>query len=499
MTARTYRFGDASRPGLLLGLGPRQAVPVVAGLLWFAASLQTPAGIPGGLLGVAVGCGIAFGRWRRVPLAEVLAPAAKLWAARRTGRQRWVRTSLLATIPEDRDGHEDLPLVLKGIELLDMPPPTAGAWRRSIAIVHDRRTGWLTAVVRVRGRGFPLASGREQDVMLAGWGHALSPFAREQSPVVRVTWQDWAHPEQAEDHRAFLDSVDIAARADVPETSDYLDLLDAQAPATVAHDVLVAVTVDQRLVRSRRSAGSRLATGVEALCGEVRLFESRLHAAGLVVDHPLTPPELSAAIRLRSDPGRAAQVTTLGRSLAAAAGRAAVEWGPMTLQPEWGHLRVDGALHRAYRVASWPALPVAADWLAPLLVEVTGTRTVCLVMSPVPMSRAARAADREVMAREADAEMKERKGFRINARERRRLADVSAREQELSEGHAEFRFVGLVDVCAPDLDKLEHTCAQVEQAAAQSLIDLRPLEARHDQGWVACLPLGRDVAGRGAV
>ncbi len=168
----------------------------------------------------------------------------------------------------------------------------------------------------------------------------------------------------------------------------------------------------------------------------------------------------------------------------------------MTVEADWGHVRVDGSIHRTYRVASWPQLPVPTDWLGPLLTDARATRTVTVVMEPVPMSRAARAADREVMAREADAELKERKGFRINARERKRLADVEARERELSEGHAEFRFVGLVDVSATDLDALDDASVAVEQAAGQSLVDLRPLEARHDLGWVACLPVGRNIATR---
>ena len=104
-----------------------------------------------------------------------------------------------------------------------------------------------------------------------------------------------------------------------------------------------------------------------------------------------------------------------------------------------------------------------------------------VVLEPVPMRKAALAADREVMSREADADMKTQKGFRVNARERKRLSDVEARERELSEGHAEFQFVGIVTVTAVD----------VEQAAAQSLLDLRPLDARHELGWLASLPLGR--------
>jgi hypothetical protein len=168
----------------------------------------------------------------------------------------------------------------------------------------------------------------------------------------------------------------------------------------------------------------------------------------------------------------------------------------MVVEAEWGNVRVDGAYHRPYRVAGWPQLPVGADWLGALLTGGSGARTVTVIMEPVPMGRAARAADREVMAREADADMKSQKGFRVNARERKRLADVEARERELSEGHAEFHFVGIVDVSAADLDTLDDRCADVEQAAAQSLLDLRPLAARHELGWVASLPVGRALTRR---
>jgi type IV secretory pathway VirB4 component len=163
----------------------------------------------------------------------------------------------------------------------------------------------------------------------------------------------------------------------------------------------------------------------------------------------------------------------------------------MATQAEWSHVRVDGAFHRTYRMANWPQLPVGSDWLNVLLTGTTAVRTVTVVLEPVPMGRAARAADREVMSREADADMKTQKGFRVNARERKRLADVEARERELSEGHAEFQFVGIVTVTAPDLDALDDACADVEQAAAQSFLDLRPLDARHDVAWLASLPLGR--------
>ncbi len=121
----------------------------------------------------------------------------------------------------------------------------------------------------------------------------------------------------------------------------------------------------------------------------------------------------------------------------------------MATEASWGHFAVDGSLHRCFRVASWPMLPVGADWLGPLIGTAGATRTVTVVMEPVPTSKAARLADREVMSREADADMKERRGFRVSAKDRKRMTDVMTRETELTEGHPEFRFVGLVDVDRP--------------------------------------------------
>jgi len=115
------------------------------------------------------------------------------------------------------------------------------------------------------------------------------------------------------------------------------------------------------------------------------------------------------------------------------------------------------------------------------------------VLEPVPLATAAQDANRQLTSIEADHEQKERHGFRLTARERRRQSDVETRERELAEGHPLFRHVGIVTVTAASLDELDDGCSRVEQAAAQSLLDLRPLAARQSEGWVASLPLGRSV------
>jgi hypothetical protein len=73
--ARTYRFGVAAAPGVLLGLPLRQAVPVIGGIVWLAACLQTPLSVPGGLVGLVIAVVVAFGRWRGAPIADTFVPA----------------------------------------------------------------------------------------------------------------------------------------------------------------------------------------------------------------------------------------------------------------------------------------------------------------------------------------------------------------------------------------------------------------------------------------
>ena len=479
-----YRFGDSTRAGVLLGLALRQSVPLVVGVLWLTLWLMAQVPLVG-MAGPVAGLVVAFGRWRRAPLFEVAAPGARLAWQRHRHRGVWVNAPLFGN---GTTGDGQLPAALAGLELLDIAATVPGSG--SMAVVHDRKAATVSLVVRVAGEGFPVASLGEQDGLVAGWGGALAPLARARCPVTRVTWQEWCHPVGVGAHRDYLASIRHDRDSDAAR--DYDQLLTAQAPATIAHEVLVTVTVDLRRVRPGRGR-PHLAAGIDVVVDEVRLLCSRLEAAGLQVHGVLDPAGLTAAVRVRSDPGRSRDVETLRCSLAAAVGKGALEWGPMAVEADWFHTRVDCSVHRSFRVAGWPLLPVTADWLGPLLAGDAATRTVTVVMEPVPITRAAMDANRQLTSIEADQEQKERHGFRLTARERRRHADVEAREQELATGHPEFRHVGFVTVTAADLDELDDACARVEQGAAQALLDLRPLAARQTDGWVASLPVGRSV------
>ena len=485
-TAVRYRFGGSARTGVLLGLGMRQSLPLVAGCVWLTLCLMAGAPLVG-FLGPVVGAVVSFGRWHRTALYDIAVPGVALVARRVRKRSVWRRCSLL-TGPTDTD----LPDALRGLRLLERDVD----WTTStvpVGIVHDHPVGTVSVVVPVTASGFAVSSAGEQDALIAGWASALGPFARAQCPVVRVVWQHWTHVAGMGEHRRFL--AGLTRNGPPVVVDDYDALIDGQSPLSIGHDVLVTLTVDLRRVRTHRR--DTLDAASTTLVEEARLFAGRLESAGARVGVPLSAVDVAHAVRARSDPARLARLDTLRRSLAAAVGKGTVEWGPMAVTGDWLAARVDGSWHRTFRVAVWPMLPVGADWLAPLLGVADATVLTTVVLEPVPLMQAAAQANRELTSLEADHAQKERHGFRLTARERRRQRDIEEREQELASGHPEFRHVGFVTVTAPTLDELDDTAALVEQAAAQSMLDLRPLTARQVEGWVCSLPLGRNIR-RGA-
>ena len=129
-----YRFGAASRTGVLLGLGMRQSAPLVAGCVWLTGWLMAQLPLVG-LAGPLIGLVVSFGRWRRTPLYEVAAPGVRLAVRRRSRRATWVRRSLTAAGP---GAGGDLPAPLRGLELCDVDVGWDGA-NRAAGVVRDRR------------------------------------------------------------------------------------------------------------------------------------------------------------------------------------------------------------------------------------------------------------------------------------------------------------------------------------------------------------------------
>jgi len=493
---RHYRFGPHDRTGWLLGLSATQCIAIGAGILLSGTLLN--AHLPAVLVPIPLlaSATFAFGQWNGRPLNQTV-PVAFGWAMVRATRDETWFADLGRRRAQTQAQAPQLPPTLDGLTITEARNAdwTGRGRTERAAVVHDKQGRTLSATLRVRGREFALCERAAQERHLQLWGDALAAFCTERSPIAQVRWTEWAAPAGLDESLAYLDEH-VAQTDSSAAVASYRDLLAQAGPISTEHEVLVTVTVDRRRLRQRRRGpADRTAAAEQVLLDEVQLLSSRLESAGLMVDLPLCPGELAEVLRVRLDPyGGTGRLRPGRRSLAQLAGFVGVEnAGPLAVRAAWDHVRIDRAVHAAYVVADWPRLEVPPDWMEPLVLHAGGVRTLAVHYEPVAPSRSQRHVDRETVKLASDEAQRTRSGFRIGAHHRRAQAEVLDREAELVAGYGEFEFVGFVIITASDLDELDRSCADYEQAAAQTGLELRRLDGRHDLALACGLPIGRGV------
>lgn len=482
-TERTYRLEPLDASGVFLGLGVVQCALLGGGIALGVATLTAGAPLPIAAAPIIAAAAVSFTRvgghatWEWVPLLT-----GWVWSRLRHGR-RWV-----APLPlwSSVDGPAPMPPCLDGLDIV------AVDWRSGapLGAVRDRHRHTLTAVIPVTGPQFVVEPRAEQERLLAGWGDLLGQYAVERGVVSHLSWSDLARPSGMGDHIAWLDSQERGTPNDTAAAS-YRELLDVGTASAINHEAVVTVTVARERLSRHRTARGRpddllrraLVTSVEALLRGLR-------SADLAASDPLDPAGLQRLIRSRIDPVGARPRPRKGRLVERLALVRASTAGPLALEVDWRHVRVDGAFHRTWWVGTWPRLAVPPAWLEPFLAGGGATRSMTVYFQPVSTYQSRRRIERDLVKLESDAVTKEEKGRRIDARHRRATQALLDREEELVAGYPEMGYAGLVTVSARTLDDLDEHSEIIEQLARENGMDLRVLDARQDLGWAAALPLG---------
>jgi len=116
-----------------------------------------------------------------------------------------------------------------------------------------------------------------------------------------------------------------------------------------------------------------------------------------------------------------------------------------------------------------------------------------MTMQVEPPLRAQREAEAALTADLADDDVRRRGGFITGFRRQREQENVVRRGEEIADGHASVRFSAYVTVTAATVEELEEACADVEQRAQQSQLQLHRLVGEQDVAWTYTLPLGRGL------
>lgn len=495
MTAQ-YEFGSAAEDRtLVMGLRASQAA-ILTGGLTVAVGLARAGGGSARSFGAAVLCIAVAASLALWPVGgqtlEEWIPIALQWTTTRLGRRRR-RFSALPLLGHDPAGEaaQAPPTSLAGTRILMVP--VEGASAREIGVAHDARAGTYTAVLSVRGRSFQLADTPDRQRRLASWGSLLAGLARASSPIHRIQWVERTAPEDSDAMGRYLAAARAVPR-DHPTLASYLELVDHAGPAAPAHESLVVVTVaTSRARRAIRQAGGGHDGAVQVLLRELHSLRRLLAAADLAVDGILTPRLLAGTLRTAFDPHARAALARRATAANDEGGTDPANAWPLTTETHWSSYRTTDVWHATYWIAQWPRSPVGADFLAPLMLGTTAMRTVSVTMEPVSPLRAHREVEHAVLKSQADEELRARAGFAATARRRRAQETAARREQELADGHADYRLSGHVTVTAGSPGDLEAACGEVEQAAQQSFLELRRLHGRQEEAFTWTLPLGRGL------
>lgn len=452
-----YRFGPRSTRGLLAGWRPGQLLAVALGATAGLGCLRTIGGAGGAVLALALtAAGVAAATWpvggRPIEswLPIILRYATQAAAPREEAPWR--------PFLRRRPGRS----LFSSLRVL----PAASREGGPFAVVEDRDAHTWSAALTVGGSGFALLDEAGKEQAVSAWSGVLAALAAEERRLSRLQWITRTLPPRE------YDLGDL--RGGGAEAEAYRDLLVEATPHLHERETLLVVTTE-----APRSGRRRERSAVEVVVRLEELLSSlgaRLASAGLLAGPPLDEAALSAAV---------------GRSFSLSFREKATSPWPLGTEVRWGCLRTDAAWHACYWVAEWPRGEVGPSVLLPLLLSGRARRAVSLTMAPVPALRAVRRAERERTEGAADAELRRRHGFALTARAHAEQELRLRREAEIAAGHASYLFSGYVTVTAPDEESLERDCAEVEQSAALSQLELRRLFGSQREGFSCTLPTGR--------
>lgn len=491
-----YRFPPLERRGLIAGVtGSQLAVAATgcAAALVVLRLLPNPVGT--GLAVSVVAATVVAACWNvagRSPGAW--APVAASWLRRRFSQPERSDAPVTGTTVAGSP-HAAPPFVLAGVRLSAAPQVPGSP---PMGVVRDIKAGTLGAMLAVRGTSFSLLDPTEKQRRLDAWGAVLAGLCRDGSPVHRVQWVERATPGDRDGLRRYLDQSARPGRDGGGARDSYAELISGAGPVGQAHASVVVLAIHLRKsARAARAFGRGQAAACGVLRRELRLLEGQLRQAELIVDRVLTVDEVVATFRSAFDPHLPPSSSGGGRDPSPMAdpgpGRDPSRGWPLANDEGWAAWRADGSWHATYWIAEWPRIEVGPDFLSPLLLASSGCRAASVVMAPIPPARAAREVEAARTADLADEQLRQKAGFLTTARRRREAEGVIQRESELADGHAEFRFSGYVTASAPTAQELEVACAEIEQAARQSNLDLRRLYGQQAEAFTWTLPLARGL------
>jgi hypothetical protein len=426
---------------------------------------------------LAVVLAVAVASWDGVPLAH--------YALRRL---RWVITArhgeigYRAGVLTEHPRAWDLPGVLASSRLVIVEDGAGGTY----GLVWDRRSGRMTATLRVAATSTWLANQADAAGWVANWGGWLASLGY--LPTVR--WVTVTVDSAPEPGSTLRDQVARLLDPSAPATARQImaQLVEVSPGAAAEVDTRVSVTFDPAASPARPR--DLLAATVEighTLTG----LEAGLGDCGVTVLGRASAAELAGAVRVAFDPAARGEVDRL---LGPGAAQVQIlSWGdagPVAATERWGDYQHDGGTSVSWAWREAPRQAVTATVLARLLTPGAFGKRVTLQYRPLTAGAAARVLEEQVNAAAFHEQWRRRTGREATARD---TADRARAQQAAAEeaAGAGVTLVALyVTTTVTDRADLPRAVADVEARAEAAKIRLRPMHGGQAAGFAITLPCG---------
>jgi hypothetical protein len=432
------------------------------------------------LMALAVPAAVVVGLLTVIPHrlhGTSLGGAVVVWARTHTGRRKgWADWDSGVFTRHPR--RNELPGVLAPI----VPLSTEDGLGQPYGLLWDRRTGRLTASVRVAPVGTVLADQDRSDLWIgsfAAWQATLG-FEPTVEWVSIVVESSPSSGTELADYVA--DRLDPAAPRVARETMVEI----AQAHRGATADIGVRVNLTFQPQRARPVPGDdaeRVAEVSRALAG----LEGDLPLCGVATLGRASAAQFTHWLRGAYDPearGELARLCEQDHLLAWA------DAGPVRARALVDHYWHDSGWSVSWAMAGLPEQNVTATVLAPLVTPGRYHRRVCITYQPYPADRAGEVVTREAMGSSFRRELRRRRGVDETARDR---AD-EARAVQAAEEEAHGAGVGLwalyVTTTVTDPRALPDAIADVQARARNAKLRLRRCWGWQHAGFAASLGVG---------
>lgn len=485
---RPVRLPRRSRQGIVLGLdGWQLGFLAAAGLvLLIAVNRLGPAGL---LYAAPVYLGL--GAAAIATIHGISAPRiAGLWVMKQVRHAAGATTQQYRPEAAHLAGTLNLPGVRASTQLWEA---------EGMACVYDPRNRTVSVTAELEVQGFLMQDTPARFDLAQQWSQVLASFTQRPG-IKRVTLQERTLPTTIRPARDHYDTV--RARRDVDDQSpvarNYSEVMDRSEQFAVAHRNYLTFTLDLVALGAQlKSLGGGKDAVVSLAVIEAGNLADALAAAHVQVRRWLDARQVAALARVAFDPAFAA---TVQNRAGVDAGVDPSGIGPMYLEEPAGRNGVvytDSGVHTTMWIHEWPRSDAPVGFVSPLVFARqpgTGeavTHIFSLVLTPVPVNKALKRIRDEKKVWRGNEKLRAKRSADGSAADAADWHALEKEEQEIVEGHGEFRYGGYLTITAPNDGHLDLAVAGARNALSRAGMEAQILYCQQAEAlMINALPVG---------